>query len=69
MLGGLKPHEICHPDIMAAIEFVRIHALRMSNEEFDKFFLKQFPSVTTYLMASEEAKDNSDVDQDIQSIL
>ena len=44
---------------MAAIEFIRIHALRMSNEEFDKFFYKQFPAMAACLVADDEAGDNN----------
>lgn len=47
---------------MAAIEFVRIHVVRMGNEEFDKFFCRQFPSVTRYVMINDEAGENDETD-------
>jgi heme/copper-type cytochrome/quinol oxidase subunit 2 len=40
---------------MAAIEFMRIHVIPMSNEDFDKFFAKQFPTVNKYLARQEES--------------
>ena len=60
VLSSLKPHEICHPDVMAAIEFIRIHVLRMSNEDFDKFFFKQFPAVTKYLTTQDQNNEQND---------
>jgi hypothetical protein len=53
---------------MAAIEFIRIHVVRMGNEEFDKFFCKQFPTVTRYIMTKEETTENEDTTQEIKSI-
>jgi Domain of unknown function (DUF4698) len=69
VLTGLRPHEICHPDIMAGIEFVRIHVLRMSNEEFDKFFFKQFPTVTKYLITQDDLSEREDVKEETKSVL
>ncbi|CAF4557653.1 unnamed protein product [Rotaria socialis] len=69
VLSDLRPHEICHPDIMAAIEFLRIHVVKMTNEEFDKFFCKQFPTVTKYIMIQDETTDSDDTKLEIQSAL
>ncbi|CAF0970097.1 unnamed protein product [Adineta ricciae] len=55
VLQDLKPHEICHPDIMAAIEFTRVHIVEMGIEEFDSFFRKQFPEASKYLNMDEES--------------
>jgi hypothetical protein len=68
VLSELRPHEICHPDVMAAIEFIRIHVIRMGNEEFDKFFCKQFPTVTRYVMTKDETIENDDAKKEIQTI-
>jgi hypothetical protein len=43
---------------MAAIEFIRIHVVRMANEDFDKFFTRQFPTMTKYIMTADEANEN-----------
>jgi hypothetical protein len=53
---------------MAGIEFIRIHVVRMGNEEFDKFFCKQFPTVTRYIKTQDETKENEDTKQEIKSI-
>ncbi len=68
VLTDLRPHEICHPDIMAAIEFIRIHVIRMGNEEFDKFFCRQFPTVTRYIMTKDETIENDDTKQETKMI-
>ncbi|CAF1056004.1 unnamed protein product [Adineta steineri] len=62
VLHDLKAHEICHPDIMAAIEFTRVHIVKMTTEDFDSFFRKQFPHVTRYVTPTTEDK-NSDQDE------
>ncbi|CAF1152814.1 unnamed protein product [Adineta ricciae] len=54
ILRDLMPHEICHPDIMAAIEFVRVHIVEMGIEDFDSFFRKHFPQASKYLNMDEE---------------
>jgi hypothetical protein len=69
VLSELRPHEICHPDIMAAIEFIRIHVVKMGNEEFDKFFCKQFPTVTKYIMTKNETLEDEDANQEVKSII
>jgi hypothetical protein len=53
---------------MAAIEFIRIHVVRMGNEEFDKFFCKQFPMVTKYIMIQNETTENDDIKDETKSI-
>ncbi|UJR37773.1 hypothetical protein I4U23_030465 [Adineta vaga] len=58
ILRDLKPHEICHPDIMAAIEFIRVHIVKMGVDEFNAYFHKQFPHVTDYVASD----NNNDVD-------
>ena len=65
VLSELRAHEICHPDIMAAIEFVRIHVVRMGNEDFDKFFCRQFPSVTRYVMINDETGETDETKETI----
>ncbi|CAF0814971.1 unnamed protein product [Didymodactylos carnosus] len=59
VLSKLSAHEICHPDIMAAIEFVRVHIIQMPNEDFDKFFANKFPK-----QAAVVSLNNSDVTND-----
>ena len=54
---------------MAGIEFVRIHALRMSNEDFDKFFFKQFPTVTKYLITQDDLSEREDGKDETKSVL
>lgn len=46
---------------MAAIEFIRIHVVRMANEDFDKFFCRQFPLVTRYVMINDETGENEEI--------
>jgi hypothetical protein len=53
---------------MAAIEFIRIHVLRMGNEDFDKFFCRQFPTVTRYIMTKDEMSENENDKQEIKMI-
>lgn len=53
---------------MAAIEFIRIHVVRMGNEEFDKFFCKQFPTVTRYVTTQEDTTEDDNDKQEIKSI-
>lgn len=53
---------------MAAVEFMRIHVVRMGNEEFDKFFCKQFPTVTRYVTTQDDTIENEDTKQEIKSI-
>ena len=53
---------------MAGIEFVRIHLLRMPNEDFDKFFFKQFPMVTKYLSVENETNEKDDDKQESKSV-
>lgn len=65
VLRALEAHEICHPDIMAAIEFTRVHIVKMAAEDFDIFFRKQFPTVTSCIPSGEE---NEDVDDDEDTI-
>lgn len=50
---------------MAAIEFTRIHIVRMGNEDFDKFFCRQFPSVTRYVMINDDITDNDETKETI----
>jgi hypothetical protein len=52
---------------MAAIEFLRIHVVRIGNEEFDKFFCKQFPTVTRYITTTDQTE-NDNYKEEIQSI-
>jgi len=54
---------------MAGIEFIRIHVVKMGNEEFDKFFCKQFPTVTKYIMTKPETLDDEDTKREIHSII
>jgi len=53
---------------MAAIEFLRIHVVRIGNEEFDKFFCKQFPTVTRYITTTDQTTENDNYKEEIQSI-
>ncbi|CAF2706077.1 unnamed protein product [Rotaria sp. Silwood2] len=69
VLSDLRPHEICHPDIMGAIEFIRIHIVRMGDEEFDKFFCKQFPAVTKYITTQDEITENDDSKLEIKTVI
>jgi hypothetical protein len=48
---------------MAAIEFIRIHVVRMGNEDFDKFFCRQFPTVTRYITTTDETSEDDDIKQ------
>lgn len=64
----MKPHEVCHPDVMAAIEFIRIHILKMSTEDFDKFFMQQFPTVFKYLIGQNENTDKEDNLRETKSV-
>lgn len=43
---------------MAAVEFIRTRVIRMGTDEFDKFFCKQFPDVTRYVMFSTDDEDD-----------
>lgn len=54
---------------MAAIEFIRIHVVKMPNEEFDKFFCKQFPAVTKYIMVQDEKTQIEDTKLETKSAL
>ncbi|CAF1205654.1 unnamed protein product [Rotaria sordida] len=69
VLSDLKAHEICHPDVMAAIEFIRIHVVRMGDEEFDKFFCRQFPTVTKYIMTQSETTENDDTQLEVKPVI
>ncbi|CAF1271412.1 unnamed protein product [Rotaria sp. Silwood1] len=69
VLSDLRPHEICHPDVMAAVEFIRIHVIRMGNEEFDKFFCKQFPAVTKYIMTQDETTGHDDTKFETKTVI
>jgi len=53
---------------MAAIEFARIHIVKMGTEEFDKFFCKQFPMVTKHVKTAEETDDSLETKQENQII-
>ncbi|ELT98833.1 hypothetical protein CAPTEDRAFT_210878 [Capitella teleta] len=45
VLTGLRDWEICSPDITAAIEFCRTKIVEMSVDEYEDFFMQQFPMV------------------------
>jgi hypothetical protein len=54
---------------MAGIEFIRIHVVKMGNEEFDKYFCKQFPTVTKYIMTKNETLEDEDTKQETKSVV
>jgi len=45
VLAGLRPWEICSPDVSAAIEFCRQRVVEMSVEEYEQWFSETFPSI------------------------
>ena len=53
---------------MAAIEFIRVHVVRMGNEDFDNFFCKQFPTVTKYIVTNDETKETEDTEQEMKPV-
>lgn len=65
-LRELGSHEICHPDIMAAIEFARIHIVKMPADDFDRFFCKQFPDAAKFV-TPEEPTTVEDIEETISS--
>lgn len=50
---------------MAAIQFIRVHVIKMEKGELKRFFRKQFPAETIYVKSSDnEDDDDSDDDDD-----
>lgn len=46
VLSGLRPYEICCPDVSAAIEYCRERIVGMSVEDYEEWFMVNFPTVT-----------------------
>ena len=45
VLKGLRPWEICHPDISAAIEYCREKIIEYPMENYEEWFAQSFPTI------------------------
>jgi hypothetical protein len=46
VLTGLKPWELCLPDVSAAVEFVRERVVLMSVEDFEAWYQSEIPGIS-----------------------
>lgn len=65
VLSGLRPWEICSPDVSAAIEFCRERIVEMPVDEYEKWFSETFPTITRPPVV--ESSDHDKRGTDIQS--